>query len=111
MTEIEVIDPSHPLFGRRFAFLSMSTPLQGDGHVCVVYRDHMTLRIPRSATSLAEPRQTFPTKLTLPALTELISLVKQCEVLCHTNQKKSGDACPPNSKTKSARTLRRSSRR
>src|SRR3712207_6869606 len=31
LTEIDVTDPTHPLFGRRFAVLSISAPLHGAG--------------------------------------------------------------------------------
>jgi hypothetical protein len=106
MTEIEVVDPTHPLFGRRFPIVSVSSPLQGQGHVLVSYREYMTLRIPSSATNLALPRPEPHTKLTLEALTELISLAEQCEVLCPTNPQKSGDDSPRNSnKTPSTNSL------
>jgi len=111
LTEIEVTDPTHPLFGRRFPLLSISSPQQGSGHVLVSYRGYMALRIPLFATNLASSRPTGQTKLTLSAVTDLISLAEQCEVLCHTNPQKSGNDCPQNSKPKSATTSRRSSRR
>ena len=46
VTEIEVTDPTHPLFGRRFPLRSVSAPAHGAGHVFVAYRGHMTLRLP-----------------------------------------------------------------
>ena len=45
VTEIEVTDPTHPLFGRRFPVLSISSPPQNPGHVLVSYREQMTLRM------------------------------------------------------------------
>jgi hypothetical protein len=111
VTEVEVTDPAHPLFGRRFALLSVSTSLQGSGHVLVAYRDYMRLRIPRLATNLAPAQPIGSTKLTLPAVTELIALAEQCEGLCHTDPLTSGRACHPNSEPKSSTTSRRSSRR
>jgi hypothetical protein len=101
----------HPLFGRQFPLLSISSPPQGDGHVYVVYRQYMTLRIPLSATTLAPPRPTPPTKLTFAAVTELIMVAEQCEAVCLSHPATSGDACPPACNDTSAPTSRRSSRR
>ena len=111
LTEIEVTDPTHPLFGRHFPVLSISSPPQGLGHVFVVYQEHMTLCIPLSATNLAPPRPTGQAKLTLSAVTDLISLVEQCEVLCQLHQQRSGSDCLQDSELKSSTTSRRSSRR
>ena len=111
VTEIEVTDPMHPLFSRRFPLISISAPTQGPGHVLVAYREHMVLRIPVQATNLAGPRPVVPTKLTLQALTEFVALAEHCEMLCHTNQKTSGNTCPPDSNSNSSRISRRSSRR
>ena len=110
-SEIEVTDPTHPLFGRRFSVLSISSPPQGLGHVFVVYQAHITLCIPLSATNLTPPRPTGQTKLTLSAVTDLISLVEQREVLCQLHQQMSGSECLQNSKLKSPTTSRRSFRR
>jgi hypothetical protein len=98
LTEIEVTDVMHPLFGRRFALISISTPPSGEGHVVVAYQGHMHLRIPISATQLALPKQYLCTKLTLESVTELVTLVKQCEVLCQSHPVKSGNASPQHSK-------------
>ena len=49
--EIEVTDPTHPLFRRRFAVVSISRPPHGSGHVLVAYRDGMQLRIPVASTA------------------------------------------------------------
>lgn len=95
LTEIEVIDPTHPLFGRRFPALSISSPQQGEAHIFVMYRDYMVLRIPHAATNLAPYRPTPPrTKLTQEAITELIALAEQCEALCPSNPLRFGNACP-----------------
>jgi len=100
VTEIKVTDPSHPLFGRRFSLLSLSSPQQGDGHVIVAYREQITLRIPIWATNLVPLRPTSQTKLTLEAVSELITLAEQCEVICPTNPKRSGPVCHQKSKPK-----------
>ncbi|MBD2628921.1 hypothetical protein [Trichormus variabilis] len=72
--------------------ISISNPPNGNGHVVVAYQGHMRLRIPLSATQLAIPKQYLCTKLTLESVTELVNLVKECEVLCQSNPVKSGVA-------------------
>src|SRR5712691_1157423 len=113
LTEVEVTDPSHPLFGRRFALLSTRPRPHSVGYIFVAYRDIMVLRIPQAATSLVTPppeSQTL-TKLTSHAITELISFAEQCEVLCPATQPNSGIDSPLCGKPVSAPTSRRSSRR
>ena len=112
-TEVEVTDPTHPLFGRRFALLSSRPQPHRVGYIFVAYRDSMVLRILQSATNLvAPPPESEPTtKLTSHAVTELISLAEQCEVLCPAIQPNSGIDSHPRCKPVSAPTSRRSSRR
>jgi hypothetical protein len=90
----------HPLFGRCFPVLSLGSTRSGSGYVLVSYQEHLTLRIPRAATNLAPPRPGPQTKLTLEALTELISLAEQCEVLCPPIRPTSGEDCPQNANSK-----------
>lgn len=112
-------DPAHPLFGQRFPIRSVSSPLQGAGHVLVAYRDYMVLRIPTEATNLAEPRPASKTKLTRPAIEELVALAVECEVIClpslssppTSSPAKSGTACLPSGNTASAPSSCPSSRR
>jgi hypothetical protein len=101
----------HPLFGRCFPLLTICSPLHGSGHVDVAYRQDMILRIPLNASNLAPPRPSPQTKLTHAAVTELIAVAEDCEVLCPPRPATSGSACPPLSNTKSAATSPRSSRR
>src|SRR6266702_6591404 len=79
-TEVEVTDPTHPLFGRRFALLSTRPRPHSVGYIFVAYRNTMVLRIPHAATSLvAAPPESAPrTKLTTHAVTELISFATTC---------------------------------
>ena len=90
---MEVTEPTHPLYGRRFPIVSLSAPLQGGGRVRVAYRQQMTLQIALEATNLGPTRPHSQTKLTLEALTEFLALAEQYEVLCPTNLKKSGPVC------------------
>src|SRR5215469_1263973 len=74
--EIEVTDPTHPLFGRRFPVVSISRQPGRSAVVFVAYRDTIRLRIPVISTDLV-PCDIHPprTKWTLEAIQELLSLV------------------------------------
>jgi hypothetical protein len=85
--EVEVTDPTHPLFARRFPVLSISRQRRDSAVVFVAYRDTMRLRIPISSTSLA-PSQIHPprTKWTLEAIQEILSLVTEGDTSCHSHR-------------------------
>jgi hypothetical protein len=53
-----------------------------------------------AATNLVPTQPQVQTKLTLGALQELISMAEESEVLCPSNRKTSGQAYPPNVKSK-----------
>jgi hypothetical protein len=92
--EIEVIDPRHPLHGRRFRVRSITRQLHSPGLVFVAYRDAVTLRIPLAATDLAScPGQLRGTKLSSEAIHEFLSLIQECEASCR-NQRASGSDSP-----------------
>jgi len=99
-SEVEVTDPTHPLFKRRFPLLSISDPSHGTTYVFVLYREYMVLRIPLISTNLVHFKPFIPTKLTLQSLREFISTAKDCEELCHIIQNTSGRLCPQDSKEK-----------
>lgn len=62
----------------------------------------MVLRIETEATDLgADIRPTTQIKLTSQSVAELVELAEQCEVLCPTDRKKSGEDSPPDSRAKS----------
>jgi hypothetical protein len=77
----------------------------------VAYREEMLLRIPVAATSLIPSLPVARTKLTRAAITELVALAAQCEVLCPSSPPTSGLASPPNSKRRSVKNSPPSSRR
>src|SRR6266581_8147493 len=108
--EVEVTDPGHPLFGRRFALVSTRPRPHSVGYLFVAYRDTMVLRMPQTATHcVSPPPESAPmSKLTSHAITELIPLAEQCEVLCPATQPNSGIGSPPRCKPVSAPTSRRS---
>ena len=88
-------DPTHPLYGRRFAVVSVSHPPQQPGHVVVAYRDYMRLRLPVQATDLVPENDTFlRTTFTGAALCELLALLKECEGSCPSDPEPSGSGSP-----------------
>jgi hypothetical protein len=92
---IEVTDPTHPLYGRRFQVLSISHPPQRPGHIVVAYRGSMRLRVPVRATDLTADIASRPrTKFTRDALLELLALMKECQAPCPGHQGQSGTASP-----------------
>ncbi len=110
-TEIEVIDPRHPLFGRRFPLIEIRSSSHRLGHAYVGYRDPMVLCIPLASTTLAPSRPSSPTKLTYDAVKDLLVAAEECEVLCPIIPRPSGSTCQENSKSESKTTSRRSCRR
>jgi hypothetical protein len=93
--EVEVTDPTHPLFGRRFRVVSISHPPHRPGHVTVAYREGMRLRLPVVATNLILGSVSLSrTKLTRDALRDLLSLLKECESSCLDLQSVSGTGSP-----------------
>ena len=92
---IEVTDPTHPLYGRRFQVLSISHPPQRPGHVTVAYRGSLRIRIPVQATDRSSdnaPRSR--TRFTRDALLELLALLKECPAACADHQGPSGTVSP-----------------
>jgi hypothetical protein len=57
LAEVEVTDPSHPLYGRRFALLSTRPCPHSVGYIFVAYRDTMVLRIPQGPPVWSRYRQ------------------------------------------------------
>lgn len=111
VTEIEVTDPTHPLFGRRFPVLSITSTPTAVGHIFVAYRGHIVLRIPLLATNLVPPRPRGQSKLTFAAVIELLAVAAECEVLCPSIHLNAGYDSPqsavPRSSPKSAALCRR----
>ena len=87
---VEVIDPTHPLFGRMFPLISFSSHPDAQ-YVLVRYQEYMALRIPLLATNLTSAQPKVPTRLTFAAIQELISVAEAGEVLCPPNLATYGD--------------------
>src|SRR5262249_55623986 len=92
---IEVTDPTHPLYGRRFQVLSISHPPQGPGHVVVAYRSSLRLRIPVPATDRTpDSAARSSTKFTRDALLDLLALWKEDPAACADHPGPSGTISP-----------------
>jgi hypothetical protein len=111
MTEIEVTDPTHPLFGRRFPVRQIGDTQRGAAHVFVAYREYMTLRIPLQATTLIPTQPATPTKLTLDAVREFVTLAEQVQLSCLHVPQTSGTSCHQTFSSRSATNSDRSSTR
>ena len=87
---MEVVDPGHPLFGRRFRLLSVTRGTADTPQIFVRFRDGITLRVPLRATSLSMWAEDAPrAKLSVIAVQELLALLKEYEQ-CPRHQEKSG---------------------
>ncbi|MGR3279663.1 hypothetical protein ACSYAD_31885 [Acaryochloris marina NIES-2412] len=102
--EIEVTDPMHALYGRRFRVLSICMLPGAAGYVDVHYKAPMRLRIGLDSTQLRLSHNYLGTKLTLESVTELVTFLQQCEVPCLSPPLKSGVTCPQTFKPPSFKT-------
>jgi hypothetical protein len=92
---IEVTDPTHPLYGRRFQVLSISHPPQRPGHFVVAYRGSLRLRIPVLATDRTPDNAARSrTKFTRDTLLELLALLKEYQAACADHPGLSGAISP-----------------
>jgi hypothetical protein len=114
LVEIEVTDPGHPLFGRRFPVVSVSGSRASGavGHALVAHRGRALLKLPLAATSLVpRPPDAGLSKLSVEAMRELIALAEDSEVAaCSSGPNASGDAPPRRCGARSPGTSRPSSR-
>jgi hypothetical protein len=94
--EIEVTDPGHPLCGRRFRLLTVTSGVRSAQFARVVYRPDIFLLLPISVTSLHPPTtRSVPTKLCLEALEDLLRVTAEREGECRSTPTTSGEACRP----------------
>lgn len=101
METVEITDPRHPLYGRKFKLDSRRKEnWQGSIQIFVKDEQGQVMKIPISATSLAERQPILSSKLTLKAINEFVSLVKQSDLLCPRNRKRYGIASHPRNKRK-----------
>ena len=98
--EVEVVDPRHPLYGRRYRLISIGKETTTRG-ACkelfarVHYRFGLTLLLPLGATNLERNGLlcAAPTKLSLDALQDLIALAEESGGTCPSNLERSGAVC------------------
>jgi len=102
LEEVEVTDPGHPLFGRRFKVHSITGGDTHSARVYVVFRGDHRLMILREATNLSVLERTSPrAKLCTSAVMDFLALVKEYE-LCRSVPAKSGSASKRRAKKKSS---------
>ena len=81
-TEITITDPRHPLFGRSFRILSINNFYSNRKNIDAIYEEHVTFRIPISATNLENNSWGSSIKLTQSSVEDLVSLTKEYGFLC-----------------------------
>lgn len=88
--EVEVTDPFHPLYGRRFKVHSLTGGSAETARVYVKYRIGFRLLVLRRSTNLSLLEPAGPhSKLTAAAVKEFLALVQEYE-LCLSRPRKSG---------------------
>ncbi len=98
--EVEVVDPCHPLYGRRYRLISIGKESTTRG-ACkelfarVHYRFGLTLLLPLGVTNLERNGllRAAPTKLSLDALQDLIAVAEESGGACPSNLERSGAVC------------------
>jgi hypothetical protein len=110
--QIEVTDPAHPLFGRRFGLVARRGRAQEPSAcVLVAYRDSILIKLPVGVTHLSSAAASAArTKLDAEAVRQLLAFVKECEPPCASSPKTSGRTCPRRAASKSSKTSSPSSR-
>src|SRR3712207_16138 len=92
--EIEVVDPTHPLCGRRFRLIGPDGPGRPVARVRVAFGSGCVLTLPRAATNLeAQPDRLFvPPKLSAEALRDLLTVAGEAVASCRSTPPRSGAA-------------------
>src|SRR5215471_18048477 len=94
-TDIRVVDPTHPLYGRRFQLVSVIRGTCSDSRVRVKWRFGLTLLLPLEVTNLVprNEQRTTPTKLSIEAMEELVAVAEGSEGGCPSSLGRSGAIC------------------
>ena len=90
--DVQVIDPTHPLYGRRFQLVSVIRGTCSDSRVRVKWRFGLTLLLPLEVTNLVprNEQRTTPTKLSIEAMEELVAVAEGSEGACPSSLGRSG---------------------
>ena len=97
--EVEVVDPVHPLYRRRFQVVSVIHESCSEPMVRVQWRFGLTLQLPLCVTDIGvydEPC-IIRTKLSVEALEDLVMLAEASEGACLSSLETSGAHCRPRS--------------
>jgi hypothetical protein len=103
-TEVEVVDPIHPLYRRRYQIVAVIRESCTAPMVRVEWRFGLTLLLPLSVTDIGafeEPR-TMRTKLSVEALKDLVAVAEASEGACLSSPETSGARCRPHSAGRSS---------
>jgi hypothetical protein len=94
LSGIEVVDPTHPLFGRRFPLIGPADPDRPVTRVRVAFGSGSFLTLPRSATDLERQpdRPCAPPKLSVEALRDLLTVAGEAVAPCRSSPARSGAA-------------------
>ena len=90
--DVQVIDPTHPLYGRRFQLVSVIRGTCSDSRVRVKWRFGLTLLLSLEVTNLVprNEQRTTPTKLSIEAIQDLLVVAGGSEGACPSTLKMSG---------------------
>jgi hypothetical protein len=89
-----VTDRRHPLYGRSFPVVSVTSSPAACGHAFVSHGGRALLMIPIAATSLRPLPPVTGTKLTAEAIEDLVARFREAEEECPSSPATSGDASP-----------------
>jgi hypothetical protein len=109
--EVKVIDPVHPLYGRRFQVVSVIRESCANPMVRVEWRFGLTLLLPLSVTDLRAPEELRKIRIRLgvEALEDLVAVAEATEGACLSSLETSGARCRQLSAGRSSPTLRQCS--
>jgi hypothetical protein len=90
--DVEVIDPTYPLFGRRFRLVSITRGTCSDSCARVEWRFGLTLLLPLEVTNLVprKEQRTMRTRLSIEAIEDLVAVAEGSEGACPSSLGRSG---------------------
>jgi hypothetical protein len=101
---VDVVDPAHPLFGRRFRVTLLPYRTPAPQCVFVEFTAGLQIRIPLSATNLRySPPPGAPLKVSWQSIQELLALSQEWEPPCPSTSHRSGTRCPKRNDKKSSK--------
>jgi len=103
-TEVEVVDPTHPLYRECFRIVSVTRQACSDSLVRVEWRFGLTLLLPLSVTDIGgfEESRAMRTRLSIEALEDLVAVAEASEGACLSSLGTSGARCRQHSAGRSS---------